>query len=142
MSKISILNLKKDFLKKKFDALPYEFLRTYFDKERPPISFETLRRAVFHNEPIKPHILMLIMKHFGCSNAEIKKTLEEAGEEEYSSFLQEGSSSVTDGEKALIELFRLLKGKNPDSLKDIKAQLELISRVNGIEATEILRRVR
>jgi hypothetical protein len=113
-------------------------MKNFLENSGVPVSSETARRAIFHNEPITIPPLVLLCKYLGFDGQEIKKILKKAGDEDFSSLI---GGYLSPEQEALVAIFDKIEAKSKvldfaeiiaqNEGKSVKKELKLLKARKG-----------
>lgn|SRR5574337_288819 len=117
----------------------YEDIAEFKRRTGVPLSFETVRRAIYLNQDMSIPALIVLCKYLGFTPLEIKKIIMDAGDKEFSSLIgdQETVSQISELEKTLLEIYRKIKSKNT-----VAEHLALIAQADGVNIASLINRLK
>lgn len=105
-------------------------LQTFLKETKVPISYETARLAIYHNEKIGIPLLMLLCKYLGFNATEIKKIIADAGDTDFVELI---GAYLSPDEKVLLAIYDKINDK-----QKILDYMEIIAKAEGQTITKEL----
>lgn len=130
----------------------YANLGDFWERTKIPVSMETCRRFLTDGKPISASSLAILAKYLGFQGSEIKAMISDptniAGRDkdwraaaDMAELIGEDNIVLADGEKAMLNIYAVLREKSPDLLKTIVGMIATVDKAMKLGLSGDLKRV-